>query len=93
MRVCDLSVEQAKDVLTRVGARYATQATPICAIGVQDEGDVLHGVAIMGRVSKGVAEISHIYSDGERQVFTTLYGNSVRILKALGYKMMALDTL
>ena len=61
-------------------------------MSVEDSG-VVRGVAILGRVRKGSAEISHIYSDGSPQVFTTLYGQSVRVLKALGYSTMALDTL
>ncbi len=58
-----------------------------------EDAGITRGVVILGRVLKGKAEISHIYSDGSPQVFTTLYGQSVRVLKALGYSMMALDTL
>lgn len=92
MRVADMSLAEASEFLSEVGAKYNTDAEPICAMCVEDE-SVRRGVAVLGRRPGGVAEIIHIYSDGSPQVFTTLYGQSVRVLKALGYKMMALDTL
>ena len=92
MRVRDISVKEAEGFLARAGAHYKTESEPICAMAAEDDG-MTRGVVILGRVSEGVADICHIYSDGSPQVFTTLYGQTVRVLKALGYSMMALDKL
>ena len=85
MRVVDISIKVAEEFLENHGRHYKSPAEPICAIAVQD-GDGLHGAAILGRRAAGVGELAHIYVDGASQGYSLLYGACWRALKALGYE-------
>lgn len=89
MRVVDLSVSDAEAFLKAHERHYKAPIEAICAIGVGDENG-LHGAAILGRRSKGMGELAHIYVDGASQGYSLLYGACWRALKALGYETSVL---
>ena len=89
MRVVDLSVKVAEELLANHDRHYKAPVEPICAIGVGDA-DGLHGAAILGRKEAGVGELAHIYVDGASQGYSLLYGACWRALKALGYEKTVL---
>lgn len=89
MQTVSISVKEAQKYLSSHDRHYVTQAEPICAIGVGEDGD-LRGAAILGRRKDGDAELAHIYVDGTFQGYSILYGACWRALKALGYKRAVL---
>ena len=82
-----MTLEQALDYIKGHERHYKSDADPIFAIGISD-GNVC-GAVIVG-VKEGEAQLSHIYSAGESQGYTLLYGAAWRAAKALGYTKMVL---
>ncbi len=89
METTALTVAQAETFLKAHERHYRMPAEAICAIGLS-EGETLHGAAILGRDTKGNAELSHIYVDGAWQGYSLLYGACWRAFKALGYRTVNL---
>ena len=90
MKIVPLKLADAEEFLAKHERHYKAPVEPICAIGVQDDDGTLHGASILGRRDERTAELAHIYADGTSQAYTMLYGNSWRILKALGYEQTIL---
>ena len=84
MKIVPLSVKEAQKFLKKHERHYKAPVEPICAIGVGDEDNSLHGAAVLGRKGDD-AELAHIYCDGTSQAYSLLYGAVWRALKALGY--------
>ena len=89
MEIAPLSVASALEFLVKHERHYKTEAEPIFAIGLSD-GNAIRGAVIVGKNESFDAAIAHIYSDGEYQGYTLLYGAAVRAAKALGYERMIL---
>ena len=85
MKIVPLSVKEAQKFLKKHERHYKAPVEPICAIGVGDENNDLHGAAVLGRRDAETAELAHIYCDGTSQAYSLLYGAVWRTLKALGY--------
>lgn len=86
MKLIAITVEGAQSFLKNHERHFKVPREPICAIGIADEGGILHGAALLGRRSDGDAELAHIYCDGAIAGYTMLYGATWRALKALGYE-------
>lgn len=87
MTIIPLTIEQAMDYLKANERHYKSESKPLFAIGISN-GSIC-GAVVMG-VTGEDAEIAHIYSAGEYQGYTTLYGSAIRAVKALGYKRLIL---
>ena len=88
METVTLTVEAAMEFLKDHERHYKSDAKPLFAIGISINGE-LCGAAVVG--TRGdEAELCHIYSVGEYQGYTTLYGTVWRACKAMGYKRMIL---
>lgn len=85
MKTTALTVAEAEAFLKDHGRHYKSDATPICAIGLSEEGK-LHGAAILGRTTEGKGQLAHIYVDGVWQGYSLLYGACWRAYAALGYQ-------
>jgi len=88
MEIIPLSVEQAMDWLKDNARHYESKAKPLFAMGLSKDGE-LCGAAIMGTRDE-CAELCHIYSVGEYQGYTLLYGSMWRATKAMGYTRLIL---
>lgn len=88
MNVVSMTVDAAQEFLKAHARHYKTDASPIFALGLSD-GGAIRGAVIVGVTGEDAA-FAHIYSDGEYQGYTLLYGQAVRAAKALGYKKMIL---
>ena len=88
MKIDSLTVENAMDFLKEHERHYKSVAKPLFAIGISMN-DELCGAAVVGTRNDEV-ELCHIYSVGEYQGYTVLYGAVWRACKAMGYKKMIL---
>ena len=88
MEIVALTIPAAMEFLQTNERHYKSDAKPLFAIGISHEG-VMCGAVVVGERS-GEAELCHIYSVGEYQGYTILYGAAWRATKAMGYKKMIL---
>jgi len=88
MSIRALTVDQAMDWLKDNARHYESDAKPLFALGLYKDGE-LCGAAIMGTRGED-AELCHIYSVGEYQGYTLLYGSMWRAVKAMGYLKLIL---
>ena len=89
MKVISLTLKNAMSYLASHARHYETDAEPLFAIGITSEDDRLCGAVVIGE-KNGDAKLSHIYSAGEYQGYTLLYGAAWRAAKALGYERMVM---
>ena len=87
MKVINLTLDAAMAYLSSHARHYQSDAKPLFAIGIENEDKKLCGAVVIGE-NAGDAQLSHIYSAGEYQGYTLLYGAAWRAAKALGYERM-----
>ncbi len=88
METVALPIETAMEFLKENERHYKSDAKPLFAIGIHINGE-LCGAAVVGTRNDEV-ELCHIYSVGEYQGYTVLYGAVWRACKAMGYKKLIL---
>ena len=88
MNMIPLTVAAAMEFLKENERHYKSDANPLFAIGIAENGAIC-GAVVVGERS-GEAELCHIYSVGEFMGYTILYGSAWRAAKAMGYKKMIL---
>ena len=89
MEIRPLTVEKALEFLDSHDRHYRSEAKPLFAIGIVIE-EKICGAVIVGVAENGDAQLSHIYSAGQSQGYTLLYGAAWRAAKALVYERMML---
>lgn len=98
MLIVPVSLQEANAFVAAHHRHHGPVAGHKFSIGVA-EGDVVHGVAIVGRpVSRHLddgltLEVSRICTDGVRNGCSMLYGASWRAARALGYRRLITYTL
>ncbi|MFF7250466.1 XF1762 family protein [Embleya sp. NPDC008237] len=90
-----MSWSDARALVAQLHRHYRPPPGYKFAIGVADENDTLHGVAIVGRpvarhynADKYTLEITRVATDGSRNACSMLYGAAWRAASALGYRRL-----
>jgi hypothetical protein len=97
--VVPVRLAQANEFVARHHRHHKPVPGSLFAIGVQDEGGQLRGVAIVGRpvarmLDDGVsAEIVRTCTDGTRNACSMLLGAARRAARAMGYRRILTYTL
>jgi hypothetical protein len=94
LRVVPVTIQDAKHFVDAWHRHHRAPVSALFALGVADDGDVLRGVAIIGRpVARGyqdgmTAEVTRTATDGVPNGNSMLYGAAWRAARALGYRRL-----
>lgn len=98
LRLTPISIQEARAYVTKHHRHHIAPVGGLFAVAVSD-GDVIHGVAIVGRpVARALndgytAEVTRVATDGAKNACSMLYGAAWRASRALGYRKLITYTL
>lgn len=99
LRLRPVEFKEACAFVARVHRHHDAPVGHKFSVGVEDEGGVLRGVAIIGRpvarrLDDGFTlEVTRLATDGARMACSTLYAAAARAARALGYRRILTFTL